>query len=96
LTEDGALFTWKTAGNSESDQPIPELGYGSFVPPSRGPYRVCALEGARVISVAIGDHFTVAVTEAGAAFLFGIDDGRLGHGEGEDELAHVVSLPKRI
>jgi alpha-tubulin suppressor-like RCC1 family protein len=94
LTEDGALFTRETAANPESDEPIPELGFGRFVPPTPGPHRVFALEGARVVAVAVGNHFTVAVPEAGAVYSFGINDGRLGHGEvGGDE---NVFLPKRI
>jgi E3 ubiquitin-protein ligase HERC4 len=44
------------------------------------PYRVFALAGERIASMAVGDGFTVAVTEAGAVYSFGWGDGRLGHG----------------
>jgi hypothetical protein len=96
LTEDGALFTWETrrVTSVEANEPVPELGYGSFVHDLRAPYRVFALEGTRMSSVAVGTGFTVAVTEAGAVFSFGMNDACLGHGEGNEEQG--VFLPKRI
>jgi alpha-tubulin suppressor-like RCC1 family protein len=94
LTEDGSLFTWQTRREAEielGDQP--ELGYGSYIHDSGAPYCVYALAGERVTSVAVGTHFTVAVTEAGAVYSFGVGDGRLGQGKrGYDD----VFLPKRI
>jgi alpha-tubulin suppressor-like RCC1 family protein len=95
LTEDGALFTWETARDIEMalDVPIPELGYGRFVHDVGAPYRVFAFDRVRITSVAAGTSFTVAVTEAGAVYSFGENDGRLGHGE---EDARHVFLPKRI
>jgi hypothetical protein len=57
------------------------------------PYRVAALEGVRIASVAAGAGFTLVVTEAGAVYSFGMGDGHLGHGEGGGE---DVFLPKRI
>jgi alpha-tubulin suppressor-like RCC1 family protein len=98
LTEDGALFTWETARDLQSvtGEPLPELGYGSFVHDLGVPHRVLALEGVRIASVAVGVGFTVAVTEAGAVYSFGVADGRLGHGhEGRDEDEDVF-LPRRI
>jgi alpha-tubulin suppressor-like RCC1 family protein len=92
VTEDGALFTWDT--REDADEPIPELGYGMFVPDCRAPYRVFALEGVRITSVTVGWEFTMAVTEAGAVYSFEVGDGRLGHGEGNEN--EGVFLPKRI
>jgi alpha-tubulin suppressor-like RCC1 family protein len=96
LTEDGALFTWETARELEAvtGAPVPELGYGSFVHEVGVPHRVFALEGVRIASVAVGNGFTVAFTEGGAVYSFGVGDERLGHGEGNEE--EDVFLPKRI
>jgi alpha-tubulin suppressor-like RCC1 family protein len=91
LSEDGSLFTWATVSDTE---PVPELGHGSFVLPSRAPYRVFVFEGVRIVTVAVGDQFTAAVTEAGSVYSFGRGDGRLGHGDGNEEVD--VFLPKRI
>jgi alpha-tubulin suppressor-like RCC1 family protein len=95
VTEDGSLFTWETArrGDTMTSEPMPELGYGSFVHNIGAPYRVFALEGIRIASVALGTRFTVAVTEAGEVYSFGLGGGCLGHGEGFGE---GVFLPKRI
>jgi E3 ubiquitin-protein ligase HERC2 len=49
-----------------------------------GPYRVFALEGVRIVAVAVMDAFTVAVTEAGAVYWFGFND------------RESVFLPERI
>jgi alpha-tubulin suppressor-like RCC1 family protein len=91
LTEDGALFTWKTRG---PDHPIPELGYGCSSHGFGAPHRVLAFEGVRIASVALGAAFTVAVTEAGEVHSFGLGDGRLGHGRGGG--SQHVYRPKRI
>jgi alpha-tubulin suppressor-like RCC1 family protein len=48
----------------------------------------------RIASVAVGDSFTVAVTEAGAVYSFKCGDGHLGHGRGDAEVG--VFVPKRI
>jgi alpha-tubulin suppressor-like RCC1 family protein len=84
LTEDGALFTWESRADSLSDEAQPELGFGSFIPVFGAPHRVFAFDGVRITSVAVGDIFTVAVTEAGAVYSFGMGDGRLGHGDDDD------------
>jgi alpha-tubulin suppressor-like RCC1 family protein len=96
LTEDGALFTWQTRRrfHAEPDEPVPELGHSRFVHDVGVPYRVFALEGMRIASVAVGDGHTVAVTEAGAVYSFGMGDGRLGHGKGDEE--EDVFLAKRV
>jgi alpha-tubulin suppressor-like RCC1 family protein len=96
LTEDGALFTWEIWNNLDlvASEPVPALGYGSFVHDVGVPYRVFALEGMRIALVAVGTGFTVAVTETEAVYSFGIADGRLGHGEGDVD--EDVFLPKRI
>jgi alpha-tubulin suppressor-like RCC1 family protein len=72
---------------------MPELGYGSFVHNIRAPYRVFALEGIRIASVAHGTRFTVAVTETGLVYSFGWGDGCLGHEQGNEDNGF---LPKRI
>jgi alpha-tubulin suppressor-like RCC1 family protein len=77
-----------------TDEPVPELGYGTFVHQCGVPYRVFTLEGMRIGSVAVGNGFTVAVTEAGAVYSFGMADGRLSHGDGDED--EGVFLPKRI
>jgi alpha-tubulin suppressor-like RCC1 family protein len=94
VTEDGALITWLTRAAYLPNEPNPELGYGSYVHNIRMPCRVFALEGERVTSVGVGDGFTVAVTEAGAVYSFGIAGGCLGHGQDDD--GEDVYLPKRI
>jgi alpha-tubulin suppressor-like RCC1 family protein len=96
VTEDGALFTWETRREviAEPDEPIQELGYGSYIHDFGVPYRVFALEGIRITSVAVGSAFTVAAAEDGAVYSFGFGDGRLGHGEGSTD--DSVLLPKRI
>jgi alpha-tubulin suppressor-like RCC1 family protein len=96
VTEDGVLFTWETRDEDgvEPDEPVPELGLGRFAHLLGLPHRVVAFEGVRITSVAVGTGFTVAVTEAGAIYSFGMGDGRLGHGKGDDDVG--IYLPKRI
>jgi alpha-tubulin suppressor-like RCC1 family protein len=96
LNEDGVLFTWETRRevSAPTDAPIPELGCGRFVHDFGVPYRVFALDGVRITSVAAGFEFTVAVTEAGAVYSFGYSDGRLGIGNGDG--VECVFPPKRI
>ena len=53
------------------------------------PKRVDALSEDRVVGIALGYGFTLAVTDAGAVFPFG--DGELGHGLSTSEV-----LPRRI
>jgi E3 ubiquitin-protein ligase HERC4 len=94
LTEDGALFTWETdRENCLGPDRISELGYGNHIHEAGVPCRVSGLKGERIDSVAVGNHFTVAVTEAGLVYSFGRGDGRIGHGGRELE---EVYLPKRI
>jgi alpha-tubulin suppressor-like RCC1 family protein len=90
LTEDGALFTWEVCRHVGSEGSSPELGYGSYLHDDGAPYRVFELDGIRIASVALGSLFTVAVTEAGAVYSFGMGDGRLGH---RDSYGQDVSLP---
>jgi alpha-tubulin suppressor-like RCC1 family protein len=100
LTEDGVLFTWQTRRRFRDapDEPIPELGHERFVHGFGVPRRVFAFEGIRIISVAVGAGFMVAMTEAGAVYSFGVGDGRLGLGEedGDGFEMEDVFLPKRI
>jgi alpha-tubulin suppressor-like RCC1 family protein len=108
LTEDGALFTWRTLPlrgyDDDSPERMPELGY-SFHDVVGTPYRVFGLEGVRITSVAVGLRFTVAVAEDGSVYSFGRRDAALGHGntDGEDDVDREVDidkedvlLPKRI
>jgi alpha-tubulin suppressor-like RCC1 family protein len=98
VTEDWALFTWESRRDifypTAMDEPMSHLGYGSSVLEFGTPYRIFALASVRITSVATGAEFTVAVTEAGAVYSFGFGDGRLGHGQREEE--DGVYLPKRI
>ena len=56
------------------------------------PKRVDALSKERVVDVALGGYFTLAVTDAGAVFFFGSSkNGELGHGSLGNEV-----LPRRI
>jgi alpha-tubulin suppressor-like RCC1 family protein len=96
VTEDGALFTWETERvvYGRKEEARAELGYGRFAHDFGVPRRVCAFEGVRVASVAVGYQFTAAVTEDGAAYSFGLGDGRLGHGKVDPRQS--VFVPKRI
>jgi alpha-tubulin suppressor-like RCC1 family protein len=96
VTQDGFIFTWKTRDEEDADpdEPVPELSHGRLVHDWGVPHRVLAFRGVRIASVALGAAFTVAVTEAGAVFSFGLGDGCLGNGEYEEEL--FVYFPKRI
>jgi alpha-tubulin suppressor-like RCC1 family protein len=94
VTEDGALFTWQISDDDTGEAP-PELGLGSYVDCDLGvPYPVLALKGVRIAAVALGNGFTVTVTETGAVYSFGRGDGRLGNGEGDE--FEGMYLPKRI
>ena len=94
----GGLFTWGVAryhayGRAESV--ITGLGYA--VDPEASlqlaPKRIDALVGDRVVGVAFGGAFTLAVTDAGAVFSFGsCCIGSLGHGP----LEIIEVLPRRI
>jgi alpha-tubulin suppressor-like RCC1 family protein len=94
VTEEGALLTWESWADCVPDVNVPELGYTSFVLAPGVPYRVFALENQRIVSAAVGSAFTVAVTEAGAVYSFGVSGGCLGHGKGD--YREAVFLPKRI
>ena len=84
----GRLFTW---GSAEG---LTCLGY-ELDPETElqlTPKRVDALSEDRVVGVALGHCFTLAVTDAGAVFSFGQSgDGALGHGLSTSEV-----LPRRI
>ena len=87
----GRLFTW---GCDLVDDRPAGLGYEHN--PATGiqltPKIVDALLLHRVVGVALGDGFTLVVTDAGAIFSFGDGEGgALGHGSEEVEV-----LPRRI
>jgi len=87
----GRLFTW---GRGAIGGGTAGLGY-ELDPETEfqlAPKRVVALSEDRVIGVALGFGFTLAVTEAGAVFSFGQSGfGALGHGLSTSEV-----LPRRI
>jgi len=87
----GSLFTWGCA--VFRDRPT---GLGYELDPATKlqltPKRVDALSEDRVVGVALGHSYTLAVTDAGAVFFFGQSwDGALGHG-----LSTSEALPRRI
>ena len=81
-TEGGGVYTF---GKGEYGQ----LGHGdeeNQLAPRRVP--AAAFNGERVVMVAAGGAHTVALSEAGHVFTWGYgEDGRLGHGDREDQLA---------
>ena len=87
----GSLFIWGRATLTEKP-----AGLGYELDPATElrltPKRVDALSEDRVMGVALGYNFTLAVTDAGAVFLFGSSRlGALGHGLSTSEV-----LPRRI
>jgi len=101
VDEKGHLFTWGRAnfyvlengGQEQFDGPS-GLGYDldAKIPCQLTPKRVDALLQDRVVGVALGYGFTLAVTDAGAVFSFGFSrGGGLGHGSMES-----VVLPWQI
>ena len=105
VDEDGRLFTWGRARfEEEEEEEDGELEVIIKGPSGLGyeldaeaeyqatPKRVDALSQERVVGVALGAGFTLAVTDTGAVFSFGFSrDGALGHGSLESEV-----LPRRI
>jgi len=102
---DGRLFTWGRAifyqllehedGELEGFEGLSCLGYelDAETECQLTPKRVESLSQERVVGVALGYAFTLAVTDAGAVFSFGFSrEGGLGHGGSlESEV-----LPRRI
>jgi alpha-tubulin suppressor-like RCC1 family protein len=106
VDEQGRLFTWGRArfeeevededGGIEEFEGPSGLGYelNAEAMHQATPKRVDALSPERVVGVALGDGFTLAVTDAGAVFSFGCSlDGYLGHGHGS---SRSEVLPRRI
>jgi len=100
VDEKGRLFTWGQASlleeeeDSDGEEGPSGLGYELDVETEYQaiPKRVDALSQDRVMGVALGFGFTLAVTGAGAVFSFGSGQaGKLGHGSLES-----VVLPRRI
>jgi len=92
VDEDGRLFTWGRAW--VNPKVTSGLGYelDAETEYQATPKRVDALSQERVVGVALGDGFTLAVTDAGAVFSFGYSlHGVLGHDSCENEV-----LPRRI
>jgi len=92
VDEVGRLFTWGRATSAEDESMPSGLGYAldSQAQSQLTPKRVDALWQDRVLGVAFGTGFTLAVTDAGAVFSFGYSP-VLGHGSFGGEV-----LPRRI
>jgi len=105
VDEKGRLFTWGRAifvdeeeenEDGELEEIIRPSGLGyeldAETESQATPEQVDALSQDRVVGVALGNGFTLAVTDAGAVFSFGFSrQGGLGHGSLESEV-----LPRRI
>jgi len=104
VDEKGRLFTWGRAilveKERDEDGEVEEferpIGLGCELDAEAEyqatPKRVDALSQDRVVGVALGEGFTLAVTDAGAVVSFGFSRaGGLGHGSLESEV-----LPRRI
>jgi len=106
VDEKGRLFTWGRASSIFVDEDDDEDGSPTEFEGPNGlgyeldaetgsqatPKHVDALSQDRVVGVALGEGFTLAVTDAGAVFSFGFSrKGGLGHGSLES-----VVLPRRI
>jgi len=96
----GRLFTWgqtRAFEYDDDDEPLnPPFGLGYWLHPEtefqESPKWVDALSEYRVVGVALGVDFTLAVTDLGAVFSFGSSGfGALGHGSLKSEV-----LPRRI
>jgi len=98
VDEDGQLFTWGAARFYDVDlgeyRVNNDLGYelDSSTAYQLTPKRVDALSQDRVVSLALGNHFALVVTDPGAVFSFGSQGrGVLGHGSPAGQV-----LPRRI
>jgi len=104
VDEKGRLFTWGRASffdeEEDEDGELEEcerpsgLGYELSTDTDRQPTpkRVDTLSQERVVGVALGEGFTLVVTDAGAVFSFGFSWlGALGHGSLVSEV-----LPRRV
>ena len=102
VDQSGKLFTWGLAdwlvegvdGDMQEFEEPNGLGheFDADTKHQLTPKRVEALSQERVVGVALGWGFTLAVTDAGAVFSFGYSrNGELGHGS-----LTSVELPRRI
>jgi len=100
VDEKGRLFTWGSASfytdeqDENGDERPSGLGYelDAETGYQASPRKVDAPSQERVVGVALGAGFTLAVTDAGAVFSFGFSrGGALGHGSLESEV-----LPRQI
>jgi len=95
IDENGSLYTWGEYEVDENDIEGPYgLGYEADGWNSRQliPKKVDALSQYRVVGVALGQFFTLVVTDAGDVFSFGCGGGgMLGHGSTTNEV-----LPRKI
>jgi len=83
-TAEGSILTFGTGDNGR-------LGHGSLIS-EESPRVVDFLTGIIVVQVSAGDSHTALCTEDGELYTFGCgEDGRLGHGVGEDEW-----LPRKV
>jgi len=88
VSAEGRLLT---CGEDYDDGEPVGLGHGDDVEVVPVPTIVPGLAAVRVTSVSTGDNHTLAVSEDGAVYSFGLGDrGRLGHGDEENQLAPRV------
>eukprot|EP00947_MAST-08B_sp_MAST-8B-sp1_P003948 g3948.t1 len=99
VAADGATLSWGAEGPEEDDEEDPindpidgRLGHGGeSLVNSDVPVSIEALSGVRVCAVSAGSDYSLFLTEDGKAYSCGNgEDGRLGHGNQEDQ--HVPKL----
>ncbi|GLC39448.1 hypothetical protein PLESTB_001349800 [Pleodorina starrii] len=92
ITAAGEVWSWGMAGEGQLGIGEPSAGEGRQVEPRL----VGALAGAGVVSVAAGDHHSLALTSRGELFSWGRGDhGALGHGT-VNGYAGVEMSPRQI
>ena len=88
VTEDGECYSW---GEGDDGR----LGHGAACLPVPVPRLIATLRGHRVCAVAcVWDH-SIAITDAGTVYSWGLGlAGQLGHGAAEEE--ETVTAPRKI
>lgn len=93
LTQDGHVYMWGNAGESEGSSGAGRLGLGhSEVQPT--PVRVReALRDHCMIKISVGRYHSGAITEHGAVYMWGKGiHGQLGLGSKQEHLLHKWSV----
>jgi alpha-tubulin suppressor-like RCC1 family protein len=92
ITREGHLYTWGLNKHSQLGLIFPDDEIAANRKHTSLPRRVFALGESKVKEVSCGGFHTIALTEDGSVYTWGYGrDGRLGHGDEEDE-----ALPKRV